>query len=292
MIDKIIGACDRWTDFKADIKVELKKVISSDYKLLKNNKRYCDLHKGKRCFILGNGPSLKSENLSLLKDEIVFTVNQAARNPQFGEINSNYHFWADPIFFNIDENSPEDIELLDTMLSVGDFNPELQCFFPIDQIEFVKTFDIGKRMNVNYFCSNSYMYEGYSKKYDYTKRVIGFGTVVQWCIAMAIYMGIKEIYLLGCDNTGIITSVKSYLHKNYESDYFYKVTDNEKKRLEKAVAANSLESYIKSYLHTLQDYRRLFQYCSKRQISLVNCSSETVIDSLPRKSMKEVLGIE
>ena len=86
--------------------------------------------------------------------------------------------------------------------------------------------------------------------------------------------------------------VLQYLRKNDESDYFYKVTENEKKRLEKAVAVNSLEDYITSYLHTLQDYRRLFQYCSKRQISLVNCSSETVIDSLPRKSMKEVLGIE
>ncbi len=34
------------------------------------------------------------------------------------------------------------------MLSVGDFNPELHCFLPVDRIEFIKELDIGRRTNL------------------------------------------------------------------------------------------------------------------------------------------------
>lgn len=37
---------------------------------------YKDLHRGKRCFILGNGPSLNETDLSLLKNEYTFGLNR------------------------------------------------------------------------------------------------------------------------------------------------------------------------------------------------------------------------
>jgi len=35
-----------------------------------------DVHRGRRCFIIGNGPSLKQTDLSLLKDEFTFGMNR------------------------------------------------------------------------------------------------------------------------------------------------------------------------------------------------------------------------
>ena len=274
---------------KTDAALRMKKQKNSSASVLDKNSRFKNIHKNKRCFIIGNGPSLKQEDLSRLGDEIVFTVNQASRNPQFRSLNTNYHFWADPNFFKINTEKAEDRELLDTMLSAGDGNPDMQCFFPLRQMEFVKKHGIDKKLNVNYFCSGLIMYEGFDKEIDYTKCVISFGTVVQWCVAMAVYMGCKEIYLLGCDNTHIITTVKSVLHKNDDNDYSYAVSENEKKRMENLLANSSLETFLQDYLRTLQDYRRLYAYCSKKGIKLVNCSAETVIDSIPRMSLKDVL---
>ena len=37
---------------------------------------YHDIHKGERCFIIGNGPSLNQTNLSLLKREYTFGLNR------------------------------------------------------------------------------------------------------------------------------------------------------------------------------------------------------------------------
>ena len=52
-------------------------------RILSQNKKYKDLYKGQRVFILGNGPSIKEENISSLCQEHVFTVNQGVRNPAF-----------------------------------------------------------------------------------------------------------------------------------------------------------------------------------------------------------------
>jgi hypothetical protein len=38
--------------------------------------QYKDVHRGKRCFIIGNGPSLKQMDLTLLRDELTFGVNR------------------------------------------------------------------------------------------------------------------------------------------------------------------------------------------------------------------------
>ncbi len=42
----------------------------------KRLKKYQNLYNGKRCFVIGNGPSLKNTDLSLLKDEYAFGMNR------------------------------------------------------------------------------------------------------------------------------------------------------------------------------------------------------------------------
>jgi hypothetical protein len=39
-------------------------------------KSFKNTHTGKRCFIIGNGPSLKAEDLEQLKNEITFAFNR------------------------------------------------------------------------------------------------------------------------------------------------------------------------------------------------------------------------
>ena len=43
---------------------------------IRNLKRFKDIHTGERCFIIGNGPSLKQTNLSYLRDEYTFGMNR------------------------------------------------------------------------------------------------------------------------------------------------------------------------------------------------------------------------
>ena len=262
------------------------------YALIKKNKKFKNLHLGKRCFILGNGPSLKEHDLSILANEYVFTVNQIMRHPDFQKLKTNYHFWADPIFFDINEDNPEDIELLNVMKSINTMDNKPQCFFPIEQMDFVERFKLNYSLNVNYFRIKLPFYNKYKKKIDFTKNVPGFGTVVQWAIIMAIYMGFKEIYLLGCDTTGIVVNIKSLLKENDETDYSYKITKNEKIRMEKAFNKQSIEEYAQSFWYTLLCYRNLYSYCKSSEIKLANCSVKTVIDTIPKVDFRKVIENE
>lgn len=257
--------------------------------LLQENKSFKDIHRGERCFILGNGPSLKRENLNLLQGETIFTVNQISRLTEYHILKPKYHFWVDGNFFNIDINSPEDAELLNTMLSMG--HSGTICFFPLEQEHFCKEHGLDKKLNLRYFAAKPRLtfFEGFNLPIDFTKYLPGFGTVVQYCICMAIYMGFSEIYLLGCDNTGIMVTLKSALKENDNNDYAYSVSENEKKRMEKLLKRNSIEQYAIDYAQTLTAYRVLHEYCNKRGIRLINCSSSTVIDSIPRMSLNQVI---
>ena len=268
---------------------QIKKKMPEIKSLLEVNEKYRNIHKGKRCFILGNGPSLKTDDLALLKDEIVFTVNQAFRLDQFKAIQSNYHFWADPVFFQLDMRKPEDRELLHIMRSVAEFNHDIECFFPIEQKEFVHKYKLYESFNVNYYYTPMLMHEGFKGKFDFTRPSVAFYTVVQWAISMAIYMGFGEIYLLGCDCTSIVAAVKSILQQNDVNEYGYYLDQNEKNRLKKTVGNIDFEVILDACLNQIRDYRRLSEYCQKRNICLINCSAETVLTSIPRASLIDVL---
>ena len=92
-------------------------------KLIKRNLRFKNMFDGKRCFVLGNGPSLNKIDFSLLKDEYTFTCNQLPNNSNFAKLKTNFHFWADRRFFDSNMEKEGNKELLETMLSVKTLAP-------------------------------------------------------------------------------------------------------------------------------------------------------------------------
>lgn len=256
--------------------------------ILKHNKIFRNRHVGERCFVLGNGPSLRQDNLRLLQGENVFTVNQAYRNSDFHFISPKYHFWVDPNFFNIDITRPEDLELLDCMKRCATSSKNISCFYPIEQYDFVKKNEL--LIDGKTFFIKPILHMGTVKTFnsDISTLTYSFGTVVQNAIVSAIYMGFSEIFLLGCDSTGIINTLNS-AQKMVNEEYGYKVSENEKLRMERMVAKSKVTDYAYSYYMTLKGFSYLYQVCLSKGISLVNCSATTVLDMIPRVSLEDVL---
>lgn len=279
-------------NMQESIKVNFRIMLNNrDWKdYLKQNKKFKNIHKGERCFVIGNGPSIKELDFSLLKDEYVFTVNQIPRNKNYLELCSNYHFWADDNFFNLDLSKPEDYEVLEVMRNVVTSNNKPICFYPIKYIEFIKENELDKITETHYFLSEKSFHCLYDKSIDYSKNTPGFGTVVQWCISMAIYMGFAQIYLLGCDSTSLINNIKAAADKIDDKNYGYQITENESKRYSKLMSNFTLSKSVDSFLKTLKDYKYLYEYCSKRNIELINLTSTTAIDSLPRNTLENILN--
>ena len=68
--------------------------------IIEKNKIFKDMHKNCRCFIIGNGPSLKKHNLSFLKNEITFAVNAFWKHSITKEWQPTYYCFADSVLFD------------------------------------------------------------------------------------------------------------------------------------------------------------------------------------------------
>lgn len=255
-------------------------------KEIKRNKEFHNRYVGKRCFIVGNGPSLNKQDLSLLKNEYVFTVNQMMRDERFEELKSDFHIIADPLYFNLDLNNEYHKKIVDLLRKIKTKDNSPECFFPIQAKKFIDK--LGLDLSIHYFFFGCNMYEGYHKKINYAKSVPGFFNVVQFAITLAIYCGFTEIYLIGCDMTGY-REVEENAYGNYEEDkHCYHLTEEEKKNV--LHKGRTCEEYFNGFAHMFTDYRRLAKYAEERDIKLVNATEGGVLDSLPREKYERLFG--
>lgn len=268
----------------------LKKLRSPQLRtMLNDNQKFRDKFKGERCFILGNGPSVKEQDLRLLQGEHIFCVNQCMRNPVILELEPEFYVCVDHNFFTINADDPGDMELLNTFRLLG-CSKQTECFFPAAAKEaFVEKFGLEQELNVHYILEGLEFTEKFSRDFDLTKRIPSFGTVVQTAIAIAVYMGFSEIILLGVDTTGIVVTINSALKKSNAEYYAYDVSENETRRMENMVARSGFENYCMAYYWTVRAFRRLNNYCTQRNIRLINCSGTTVVDSIPRLPYEKVV---
>jgi len=158
------------------------------------NSIFRNVHEGKRCFILGSGHSILSQDLTLLENEIVFTQNHFHAHKDIQRISPKYHVVVpkyQPKEFDGDwknwlnsmvERLPSDTTLF--------FGSNLK--YLIDQYA-----ELSRRA---YYTSHKLKPLYLSKaRIDITKNVMNVPTVITQCLLIALYMGFKDIYLLGFD---------------------------------------------------------------------------------------------
>jgi lipopolysaccharide biosynthesis glycosyltransferase len=164
---------------------------------LKNLK---DAYKNQRCFIVGTGPSLTVDDLSKLSGEITLSLNSIYKLFPQTEWRPHFYFNND-IMLSYGMKMPQETRLkylteclsqycFDTaLISSSDFNAEIREVHKGKTL-FLPTIDYLYR----YLNSNRPSFGR-----DCSKKVHAFGTTVYLIFQVAVYMGFKEIYLLGTD---------------------------------------------------------------------------------------------
>lgn len=144
------------------------------------------IHRGGRCFIIGNGPSLVPEDLDILTahNEISFAFNRI------------YHIfdstsWRPTYYISQDEKM-----LLGCQKEVEDLKAELK-FIPAE-LEWYS--DIKIKGSTLFHIENCDFNKKPLFSEDIAKKIYNSRTVVYTAIQIAVYMGFKEIYLIGVDH--------------------------------------------------------------------------------------------
>ncbi|MGN0550979.1 MAG: 6-hydroxymethylpterin diphosphokinase MptE-like protein [Acutalibacteraceae bacterium] len=147
-------------------------------------RKYKNIHKGERCFIIGTGPSLTTEDLEKLKDEVTFGSNRIFEIfPQTD--------WRPTYYMN------QDYQLICKFADDIKNIVVKRKFMPIEAKRFFEDSN-----DISYFVLRYKEY--YPKDADFSKHLdkyMGQGfTVTYGAIQMAYYMGFSEVYLLGIDH--------------------------------------------------------------------------------------------
>ncbi len=229
--------------------------------------QYKNKYRGRRCFLVGNGPSLKAEDLTMLhcRGEITFAFNRV---------------------YNIFEHTPwrptfyisQDEKMLKGCADVVDLLELPAKFIPI-QLHWYHDIHI---RNAIYFNLNWKEIEDPKKilfSDDAAHELYCASTVMYTAAQLAAYMGFQEIYLIGVDHHFHISQNNQgeIVVDNNVKDYFSEKYNTDKENL-----------YIPNTERSTLTYEAMKEQCSRRGISVFNATRGGRLEVFPRVNFEEL----
>ena len=223
--------------------------------------KYKDCHKGKRCFLIGNGPSLRADDLTCLYEhkEICFAFNRI------------YNIF-DQTSWRPDYYISQDEKMLDGSMKAID-QAELNVkFVPIN----LKWYNGIRLHNVNWFLMKRPL-EDNGKPLEFSDNIpmglYNSSTVMYSAAQIAAYMGIVEIYLIGVDHHFHISQNNQgqIIIDNSVKDYFTEKYNEDKDKL-----------YIPNTEKSTLTYIAMKEQCDKRGIKIFNTTRGGELEVFPR----------
>lgn len=270
----------------------IKKIVyrNANKRLLKVNKNLKGKYKGKRCIILGNGPSANLLDRYSLDNEVLFAVNSYFREDLTKKHVPDFYFLADPVFGNLSRENEGDLAMIEGIGKLGRYNKEMQLFVPVSYYHKMEEYEWDKKMHVCYFDNRLYFDKNFDGEIEYDKLIPGFQNVVQYAIALAVYMGFEEIILLGTEQTDVINALqRRSVDENIEYEYSYAVDEKTKEWIKKNNFSVDLPTVLKGYSRIFELYSQLYFYCGRRNIAIYNCSPNSLIENIPYVPIDKIL---
>lgn len=244
----IFPKCKKIFDLYREMEDE--KIASYDYL-----KQYKNIHKGEDCFVLGNGPSLRKEDLDRLHriGAISMASNGIYKVFDATKWRPNYYVIGDAIVYEKNKD-----------------------MLPMDATYFIRDFygNSGLDGNVAWYNSKGEkFYPGYPKfSDDLVLGVYGGRTVTYDMLQIAVYMGFRNIYLIGVDFSW---------GEDGKSTHFYA------SKQEDRMVKNAVE-YRDEVEHAYLSAR---YYADSHDINIYNATRGGNLEVFERKNLDDVLAL-
>lgn len=251
------------------------------------NKKFRNLHRGERCFILATGPSINKQDLRPLKGEICIAVSMFFLHKDYREISPLYHVFAPnhpPYGDEVPQKYISGFNAVcseSTTLFLG-HAPYENSFW-----NFLQRNPQFRRDNMHYlnYCHAQSLNEtNYDNpdSWDICKTPFAVRTVVYSAIQIAVYMGFRSIYLLGVE----FDYVNNFNFSRGSTPHFY---ENEKGIDDSICARSTEEAFLNAYT-TLQQYRLIGECLGRRGCDIYNATEGGYLDVYPRVTLAQALS--
>lgn len=230
---------------------------------------YKKQYNGKRCFLIGNGPSLKAEDLNILKNnnEITFGFNRIYNI-------FNQTEWRPSFYISQDEKM---------LLGCKDIVNELNLPVKLIPIQLKWYYNINIQ-NAIYFNMNWQQAENpldFLFSDDISKELYCASTGMYSAAQIAAYMGFSEIYFIGVDHhfrTSINNNGEIIVDETVK-DYFSDKYNEDKQNL-----------YIPNTEKSTLTYIAMKKHCDKRNIKVYNATRGGKLEVFPRVNFDDLFN--
>lgn len=222
---------------------------------------YKGKYTGKRCFLVGNGPSLKAEDLTMIHNngDITFAFNRVYN---IFEDTS----WRPTFYISQDEKMLSGCQDIVNTL-------ELPCKFIPIQLHWHHDININNAVyfNMNWQQAEKPMEFGFSD--DIAHEIYCASTGMYTAAQMAAYMGFSEIYFIGVDHhfQTSINNKGDIVVDNTVKDYFSDKYNVDKDNL-----------YIPNTEKSTLTYVAMKKHCDERNIKVFNATRGGKLEVFPR----------
>ncbi len=224
-----------------------------------------DRHKGERCFIVCTGPSLTIEDLEKLNNEYTFGVNSIVDAYDLTE-------WRPTYYTVIDSYAFKDA-LKDRQVTGGKYAKKESFFhYRIDALhQTSKDFHIP----INYSNHEKRNVKKNKIKLSNNLAVCVYDafTVAAMAFQIAVYMGFKEIYFLGADNS--YTPLNRHFLESHLNDIQLDITD-----------------FSQIIYLAKQGFKACKEYAEKNGVKLFNATRGGALDVIERVDFDKVLQVK
>jgi hypothetical protein len=247
--------------------------------LCATNIAYKNIHQGQRCFIVCSGPSVKKQNLLPLKNEITFFVSTGFLHPDYSAIQPDYHCTPGimPTPKLPREKFVEWFKLMDS--NIGN----TQLFLSAADANFIKQNDLFSARRVSYLNMGLNCNSDRKKIYDITKKIPGIQSVPIMAIMIAMYMGCREIYLLGVE-------LDEIWREEYKHFYDNEIMRNDIAVNEDGKSITPLIEMFKINYNLWQQFDNLRRIAEANNVEILNATQGGALDIYKRVKYEDLFN--
>lgn len=253
--------------------------VASTSKLFDKNIEVKNIHTNDRCFLIATGSSTNQQDLKRLNSEIVIGVSGFFTHQDIDTINPTYYVLA-PVFKyhsdDVDENN-----LINWLINMDKkLSDSVVMFVHIGEKKTLDENGIFRNKKI-YWLNYKYWDESINIKDIDINEIPAIYSVSEAVISVALYLGFKDIYLLGFDHDWY-NGEFVYFNKEEYMKYW---GDIEKKEKRKQVDS---EFQMRRHAQIFNKYKKLFAL--KQNIFNANANANSYVDTFPKVKYEEVIN--
>lgn len=268
-----------------------------DRKILSKNLELKNIHAGKRCFLIGAGPSIATTDLSKLNKEFTFVMNEFEKNKQYTALKPKFHVIADGNYYL--ESGPE--HWRNSFKGKSQLIPsETKIIVGIGAKPVIEKQGLFKRHQIYFLGTQGIFSDKVSFNINLDRYIPNPKNSILMCLIAAVWMGFDEIYLLGCEHSFLAKPLGpnkslSFGHSYNDPTFNLGQVDNDvlKKYLTPKEMGFTYEANMASTLQLFRNYRLFYAKALKTRpnLKIFNATPDSFLDIFPMINFEDIKDI-